>query len=55
MDNLAKGMLERSERQKAHLAFHDMSTCHFETNDELDKDDIEVEELVADDDENGGE
>jgi len=51
LDNLAKRMVKKSERQKALLAFHGMETCHFETEDEVDTDDIETSELAADSDE----
>ena len=54
LDNLSKNMMAQSEKQKAHLAFHNMATSHFETNDEIDSDDIEVAELAADDDDEEG-
>ncbi len=49
IDKTAKRNLDRSQRQKAHLAFHSMSTSHIESAEEIEMDDIESEEVAAED------
>ena len=44
IDKAAKRKLERSQRQKEHLAFLSMSTAHVDSATEVEMDDIESEE-----------
>ncbi len=49
LDNVAKRMLKKAERQKTHLTFLKMTVCHINSDEEVDNSDIEVGELVSDD------
>jgi len=51
LDKVAKRMLKKAEKQKAHLAFHKMSASHVNSDEEVDADDIETGELLVDEDE----
>ena len=44
LDGIAKRIMEKSKKQKAQLLFHNMSTCHIESAEEIGEDDIEVDE-----------
>ena len=46
LDKQAKRMLEKSEKLRAHLAFHRVETCHFESMEEIAEDEMETEEVV---------
>lgn len=50
LDRIAKRMLKKAERQKAHLTFHKMSSCHINSDEVVDADDIETGELLSEDD-----
>ena len=52
LDKISRKMSERSEKEKAFLAFHKLNTRHVESTEEVIADDIETEE-AADDEEDG--
>ena len=43
---MSKRMKEKAQKQFAHLAFHKMTSCHIESTEEINADEIESEELV---------
>lgn len=51
LDKVAKKMIAKSDKVKAHLAFHKMNSCHNISNEEVDAEDIEMEELSEEDEE----
>lgn len=53
LDKVAKRMVNKSERMQALLAFHSMETCHYETTEEFDPNDIEETEMDSDDNGDG--
>ncbi len=54
LDNVAKRMVNKSDRTKALLAFHGMESCHFETDEVVDAEDIEVSEDAVSEESDAG-
>lgn len=53
LDKIAKRKMEDSERQIALMAFHKVESCHLESAVEINEEDIETEEVAADDEGEG--